>query len=226
MAYDQSRVYRFADISGYPLKRRLIIRAVDFACYVLIRALGATLRVRGEGLEHGEQASRDGSSPIYAFWHDRIFIKTYFWQRRGIVVMTSQSFDGEYIARIIQRFGFGAVRGSSKRGGATALVEMARLVRNGIPVAFTIDGPQGPRHVAKLGAVLLAKKTGRPVVPGSAILESAWEVRSWDRLLIPKPFSRAIIRLGAPIHVPGDADEDTLAAKREQLQQALDGLSV
>src|SRR2546421_7471186 len=122
-----ARAYRFADLSGYTFRQRLAIRAADLAFYLVIRLLGPTVRFKVEGWEHWEAATRGGGLPIYTFWHDRIFLTLYFWRRRRIVVMTSRSFDGEYIARFIQRFGCGAVRGSSTRGGAVALVEMARL---------------------------------------------------------------------------------------------------
>ena len=139
--------------------------------------------------------------------------------------MTSRSFDGEYIARFIQRFGYGAVRGSSTRGGASAVVEMARLMRAGCTTAFTIDGPKGPRYVAKMGAVLLAKKSGQPILPVTMALKSFWTTPSWDLFQIPKPFTRARIYVAAPIYVPPDADEKTLAAKRDELQEVLDHLN-
>ena len=220
-----ARAYRFASLSGYSFRQRLAIRAADIVFYLLIRLIGSTVRFRVEGWEHWEEATRDGGLPIYTFWHDRIFLTLYFWQRRRIVVMTSRSFDGEYIARFIQRFGCGASRGSSTRGGATALVEMTRLVRAGCAAAFTVDGPKGPRHKAKMGAVLLAKKTGQPVLPFSVNAESFWQVGSWDRLQIPKPFTRAVVRIAPPIRVPADADEAALNDKRDELQRALERVS-
>src|SRR5919206_2757803 len=122
----RARAYGFADLSRYSLRQRLLIRAADLAFYLVIRLVGSTVRFRVEGWENWEEAARGGGLPIYTFWHDRIFLALHFWQRRRIVVMTSQSFDGEYIARFIQRFGCGAVRGSSTRGRAGALVEIAR----------------------------------------------------------------------------------------------------
>ena len=114
--------------------------------------------------------------------------------------MTSQSFDGEYIARFIQRFGYGAARGSSTRGAVGAIIEMTRLMRAGSPTAFTIDGPKGPRYVAKMGAVLLAKKTGQPILPFT-ISARHWEAkRSWDGFQIPLPFSRARLDIAQPIY--------------------------
>jgi len=220
-----ARAYRFADLSAYPFKKRWLIRAADLAFYTMIHAVGRTTRYTVEGWENFEAVARDGKIPIYTSWHSSVFLATYFWRRRGIVVMTSRSFDGEYIARFIQRFGFGAARGSSTRGGPGALVEMVRLMRAGCPAGFTIDGPRGPRHVAKMGAVLLAKKTGHPVLPFAVDAARRYEVPSWDRMQIPLPFTRACVRIAAPIYVPPDADATTLEAKRNELQRALDDVN-
>ena len=121
------RAYSFAPLDAYTFRQRLAIRAADLAFYLAISLIGSTLRYRVEGREHWEEASRGGQLPIHTFWHDRIFPGTYFFRRRRIVIMTSRSFDGEYIARFIQRFGYGAVRGSSTRGAVGALVELTRL---------------------------------------------------------------------------------------------------
>ncbi len=219
------RADRFADLSGYSFKQRFLIRAADLAFYVLINLIGRTTRFEVEGWEHWEAATRDGRQPIYTFWHNRVFLATYFWRRRSIVVMTSQSFDGEYIARFIQRFGYGASRGSSSRGAVGALVEMVKLMRGGRPTAFTIDGPRGPRHVAKMGAVLLAKKTGAPILPFSINPERYYSAPSWDAFQVPYPFTRARVLIAPPLRVPADADEATLEAKRDELQRALDSLN-
>jgi lysophospholipid acyltransferase (LPLAT)-like uncharacterized protein len=219
------KAHQFADLSGYPLKKRLMIHGADLAFYGLINLIGRTVRFKVEGWEHWENASRDGRIPVGAFWHGGIFLTTYFWRRRDIVVMTSQSFDGEYIARFIQRFGYGAVRGSSTRGSVGAIIEMIRLMRLGQTTAFTIDGPKGPRHVAKMGAVLLAKKTGHPVLPFTVTPASYWSLtRSWDAMRIPRPFTAARVEIAAPIFVPPDANEAVLDARRDELQEALDKL--
>lgn len=220
-----ARAYEFAPLSGYSFKQRWLIRAADLAFFVLIAVIGRTTRFEVEGWEHWEAASANGRLPIYTFWHDRIFLATYFWRRRGIVVMTSQSFDGEYIARFIQRFGYGAARGSSSRGGIGAVVEMVRLMRAGCPTAFTIDGPKGPRYVAKPGATLLAKKTGQPVLPFVIMPSKHWTAKkSWDQMQIPRPFSRARVFIGPPIDVPPDADDAMAEAKLAELQSRLDEL--
>src|SRR5438067_2798182 len=138
------RAYSFADLSAYSFKDRWLIRAADLAFFILIKLIGRTVRFEIEGWENWEAASRNGKILIYTFWHNRVFLSTYFWQRRRIVVMTSQSFDGEYIARFIQRFGCGAACGSSARGASGAVVEMVRLMRAGCPAGFTFDGPKCP----------------------------------------------------------------------------------
>ena len=217
-------VYRQADLSGYSFKQRTLIRFAELTFYLLIKLIGATLKYEVEGWENYEQIERDGKTRILAFWHNRIFTATHYFRNRGIVVITSQSLDGEYIARFIQRFGYGAVRGSSTRGGVGALVEMIRLSKKGLPMGFSIDGPKGPLYVAKSGACLLAKKTGNPIMPFSVETEKYWEVKSWDRLQIPKPFSRAKVFIAEPISVAKDADENEIENKREELQRKLDEL--
>ena len=219
-----ARAYRSADLSGYTTGQRLAVRAAGLVFYLAIRVLGSTARFRVEGWEHWDESWR-GGPPVMAFWHEQIFLTTYYFRRRPIVVMTSRSFDGEYIARFIQRFGYGAARGSSTRGGVGALVEMARLVRRGCAAGFTVDGPRGPRRVAKTGALLLAKKTGRPVLPFAVTAESFGRLGSWDRLQIPKPFTRAFVRLAPPLYVPADADAAQLEHLRGELQRTLERLT-
>ncbi len=220
-----ARAFKFADLSSYPFKKRLLIRMADITFYTIIRLIGSTLRYEVEGWENWEAATLNHRQPIFTFWHNRVFASIYFWQKRNIVVMTSRSFDGEYIARFIQRFGAGAARGSSTRGGTTALAEMVRLLRLGYPAAFTIDGPKGPRYVAKMGGVLLAKQTGQPILPFTITARRYWEAKgSWDLAQAPFPFTRARAEIAPPIFVSADADEEELAAKRDELQAVLDEL--
>lgn len=221
-----ARAYRFADLARYTFKQRLAIKIIDSIFYLLISFIGRTTRFDVEGWEHWRTANADGQLPIYASWHSEIFLATYFFRHRRIVVMTSQSFDGEYIARFIQRFGYGVARGSTTRGGTGALIEMMRLVKSGCPAGFTVDGPRGPAHVAQPGAILLAKKTGAPVLPFSVHVKRKYEVPSWDKLQVPYPFSKATVRIAAPIYVPPDADESLIDRKQSELQTALEALSV
>ena len=218
------RAYSFDDLSQYVFKDRLLIRAAGLLFSVLIRLIGSTIKFEVEGWENWEAPSR-GHIPIYTAWHNLIFLSTYFWRRRGIIVMSSRSFDAEYTARIIKRFGFGTVRGSSTRGHTGATVEMIRLMRAGCPTGFVIDGPKGPRYVAKLGAVLVAKKSGQPILPFTVAAANFWELeRSWDHTRVPKPFTRARVIIAPPIAVPADADAGVLQMKRDELQSTLDDL--
>lgn len=218
-------VYEFAPLEEYSRRERLSIRAIDWIFYALISLIGKTIRFETEGWENFEQIGRDGRIPIYAFWHNRIFSATYYFRNRNIVVITSQSFDGEYIARFIQRFGYGAIRGSSTRGGVGALVGLIRLMKKGLPAGFTVDGPKGPRYVAKTGAILLAKKTGNPVMPFSVETRNFWSIKSWDKLQIPKPFTRAKVFIAEPVYVEKDADDAEIENKRGELQAKLDELT-
>ena len=219
------RAYKFADLSSYSFKDRLLIRAADLVFFFLIHFIGRTVRFEVEGWENHEAIIAAGELPIYTFWHNRIFLTTYWWRQRRIVVLTSRSFDGEYIARFIQRFGYGAVRGSSTRGAIGSVIEMARLMRAGCTVCFVVDGPKGPAYVAKPGAILLAKKTGNPVLPVTMVLGRLWQLPSWDRFQIPKPFTRAKVVVAEPIYVQRTADEKQLEAKRDELQRVLNELN-
>jgi lysophospholipid acyltransferase (LPLAT)-like uncharacterized protein len=220
------RAYSFASLSTYSFKDRLLIRTADLAFFLLIKLIGRTVRFEIEGWENWEAASSNGKIPIYTFWHNRVFLSTYFWKQRRIVVMTSRSFDGEYIARFIQRFGYGAARGSSTRGATGAVVEMVRLMRAGCPTAFTIDGPKGPRYLAKMGAVLLAKKTGHPILPFTITARKFWQAKkSWDGFQVPKPFTSVRVDIAPPIFVLPDVSDEELNARRDELQRALDELN-
>jgi lysophospholipid acyltransferase (LPLAT)-like uncharacterized protein len=213
--------YEQTSLSRFSLKQRLEIRIADIAFYTAIKLIGRTIRYQTEDWQHFEAIQAAKKLPIYAFWHDRIFAGTYYFRDQGNVAMTSESKDGEYIARFIRRLGYGAIRGSSSRGGSRALVEMIRAMRGGMPMAFTADGPRGPRYVAKPGAVLLAKRTGEAILPVGIECERYWTMKSWDRMQIPKPFTRAAIILGHPIYVSKDDDVDE---KLAELQASLDSL--
>jgi lysophospholipid acyltransferase (LPLAT)-like uncharacterized protein len=184
----------------------------------LIAALGATWRWRVDGLHHYDAVIASGHQPIIAFWHGRILPGTVFFRDRGIVVITSENFDGEWIARIIRRFGYGTARGSSSRGGVRALVQLRHDLGDGRPVAFTLDGPRGPARVAQPGAVWLAGATGHPLLPLHLEADRSWTMGSWDKTQVPKPFSHVAVVLGEPLFVEG-----TSAAVVERSVTGLEG---
>ena len=187
----------------------------------LIEALGGTYTWRESGADHLAAVERSGRPPIFAFWHGRILAATLYFRDRGIVVITSENFDGEWIARIIRRFGYGTARGSTSRGGVRALVQLKRDLSSGRPAAFTVDGPRGPARVAQPGAIWLASATGNPVVPFHIEAAAFWTIKSWDRHQVPKPGSDVAIAIGAPIEVPPRADEAVIERTRQLLEQTL-----
>ncbi len=198
-------------------------QVVVIAAFVapLLALLGRTLRWDVVGPDPLTSVAPTGRLPIYAFWHGRILPATFVFRNRGIVVMTSENFDGEWIARVIARFGYGAARGSTSRGGARALVRLKRDMEGGRPAAFTLDGPRGPAQRAHPGALWLAKATGHPLVPFHIEAASHWTVRSWDRTQVPKPFSRVVLAIGEPFFVPAEADAGVLEGRRLDLEREL-----
>ena len=191
----------------------------------LIAALGRTLRWQVDGYEHYDAMRRRGEQPIFAFWHGRILPATLFWRDRGIVVMTSENFDGEWIARIVRRFGYGIARGSTSRGGARALAQLRREMRAGKSAAFTLDGPRGPARTAQPGAVWLSGLTGNPILPFHIEAARYWAADSWDGTQMPKPFSPVAVAIGEPIGVEVTATEAEREAARVALETTLARLS-
>ncbi|MBI3951278.1 MAG: lysophospholipid acyltransferase family protein [Acidobacteria bacterium] len=218
------QVYRFADLSYFSVKQRFLIKTAGLVFYWLITLISCTVRWTVVDWYHYEEIRRTGKRIIFTFWHNCILLATWFWRRRGIVVMSSWSFDGACNARVIHRFGYGTARGSSSRGAGSAMRQMAACLKNTIDIAFTIDGPRGPRFVAKPGAVRLARMTGQAILPFHISAERFWEVNSWDRFQIPFPFTRAVVLLGKPIYVAPDGDDDEIAKRQAELQATLDGL--
>jgi lysophospholipid acyltransferase (LPLAT)-like uncharacterized protein len=207
--WQQSRVKRFQ------------AAAIAAAGYPLIAALGRTWRWRVEGAERYDAVIASGQQPILALWHGRILAATLYFKHRGIVAMTSENFDGEWIARIHERFGYRAARGSTSRGARKAMLQLVREVGAGRPVAFTVDGPRGPARVAQAGAAWLARATGHPVLPFHAEASSYWEAHSWDRTQVPKPFSTIAFVIGEPMHVNPAAGDPELERARQELEARL-----
>jgi lysophospholipid acyltransferase (LPLAT)-like uncharacterized protein len=199
--------------------KRVQIAAISSVGYPLLAALGSTYRFTVEGLEHLHAAEAMGR-PIHAFWHGRILPATIFFKRRGIVVITSENFDGEWIARIIEKFGYGTARGSSSRGARRALLQLVRDIRDK-PVAFTLDGPRGPARVAQPGAVWLSRTTGQPVIPFHLEADRHWTLRSWDRTQIPKSRARVALVFGEPFAVPRETPDAELQSWTRRLEVTL-----
>ena len=201
--------------------KRAQAKLISVAGYPLINALASTYRWRQEGTHHLDEVKRSGRQPIMAFWHGRILPSTYFFRRRGIVVITSENFDGEWIAGIIERFGYGTARGSTSRGAVKALVQLKRDMAAGKPAAFTLDGPRGPAKVAQPGAVWLAKATGNPIIPFHIESNRHWTARSWDRTQLPQPYATVAIAIGEPMDVAADAGDQAIEEARQALEERL-----
>jgi lysophospholipid acyltransferase (LPLAT)-like uncharacterized protein len=204
--------------------KRLQARLISALGFPIVAGLGATFRWRAEGAEHYQRVIDGGRQPIMAFWHGRILPATVYFRRRGIVVITSENFDGEWIAGIIERFGYGTARGSTSRGAVKALVRLKRDMAHGRPAAFTLDGPRGPAQVAQPGAIWLAKATGNPIVPFHIESDRHWTAHSWDRTQIPKPWANVAIAIGDAIDIAADADDVAIEAGRVKLESRLQQL--
>jgi lysophospholipid acyltransferase (LPLAT)-like uncharacterized protein len=204
----------------FTLRQRILISLVSSVTAALTFLIGITMRWTVE-LEDG--SALDLSVPnIYVFWHECIFALAWRYSHRSMAVITSRSYDGEFIARTIEKLGYTAVRGSSSKGGVGALLGMHDVIAHGKIAIFTIDGPRGPRHVAKPGPILLAKNTQVPVYCAHAAAASKWRLKSWDKMMIPKPFTRAFLRISHPIHVPPNADDATLQRLHIEMQAGLE----
>lgn len=193
---------------------------------VLIRLLGATLTFEEIG-EAGAHADENPQTRVYCMWHRSLLSVAYHFRNRKIAILISPSFDGELITRTIQKVGYTPVRGSSSRGGASGLLGMqgALNAKDGGRcdyAAFTCDGPRGPIYRAKPGGVRLAQEIGGGVGIFYAAPVHAWELHSWDKFLIPKPFSKIVVGWQKPVPVPQEADEGTREAIRIAVEQALE----
>ena len=209
------------DVRTFTFAERVKLALISFFGYWAVRLIGSTLRY--EISAETEEGLREPVHPgIFAFWHRCAIPATYPWRNQRFAVLTSRSFDGEYIARIIRRFGHEPVRGSSSRGGTEALLELQRVIEQGRSAVFTIDGPRCPVYVAKRGATALSRLTGERIVPFYVAVEKHWTLRSWDRMIVPKPFSRVHARAAAAIRVPRNADDATFDRCHAELQAALE----
>jgi lysophospholipid acyltransferase (LPLAT)-like uncharacterized protein len=203
--------------------RKLQIPVIAAAVIAVIRGLGPTLRFERLGHHHYDQSHARGVPVIAAFWHRCIISSTWFWRNRGVVVMNTTNFDGQWTRRVIEHFGFGTAQGSSTRGGMRGLAVMAKRLDEGLDTAFTIDGPRGPRYVAKPGPVMLARRTGRPIYLFHIGVEKGHTLeKAWDLMMIPRLFSRAVIVSAPLIFVSPDADAQELERKQAEMQRALE----
>jgi len=206
----------------FSLLQRVQLTLVSWIVPALLTLIGCTLRMTISYEEGAVEGPDDIYPGIFAFWHRCVLPAAWLFRRRRIAVMTSRSRDGEVIARVIRRFGFIPVRGSSTRGGSRALLEMNRMLSEGQAVAFTIDGPRGPRYVAKKGPVLLARTSGAPITAFYVAVRRSWVLNTWDKIVIPKPFSPVLVRVARKIFVPSEADDAAMERYHAEMQAALE----
>ncbi len=203
--------------------RRMQIPVIAWFVYWCVRLIGPTLRTEVIGVHNAVQIPRGGEPAIGAFWHRSIFPAAWVWRNRGIVVMNTVNFDGQWTRRVIERLGFGTAQGSSSRGAVEGLSVMSQRLAEGRHVALTIDGPRGPRYVAKPGAVILARRTGCPISVFHIAVERGHTFeKSWDLFRLPFPFSRTVMFVAPPIRVSTDADSEEMKRKQAEMQAALE----
>ena len=191
----------------------------------VIRGLGRSMRIETKGQESLDALYHEGRRVIIAFWHARQLMMPLTYRGTQAHILISQHQDGEIVARIIERFGFRAVRGSSTRGGGEALRELIRLGRSGVDLVVTPDGPKGPAQVAKMGVIQLARASGLPIVPLAFGCSKKKHFASWDRFMVPYPWSCGLYLWGAPIWVSRELDELALEAKRLELETTLNQMT-
>ena len=208
----------------FTLRQRLILAVVPRIVWALVWITGLTWRfevLAEEGVTPVLFGQRPGPE-IYCFWHQCVLPCTVYFRHSRAVILISRSFDGELITRILQMFGFGAVRGSSSRGGSEGLRGLKNIIESGRTAIFTADGPRGPIYQTKMGPIKLAQATGAPIGVFHLEPERAWVLNSWDRFLVPKPFTRIAVSWAQWTRVPGDLPVDQFESKRAELNAALE----
>ncbi|GAB6060849.1 lysophospholipid acyltransferase family protein [Desulfonatronum parangueonense] len=198
------------------------IRFVPVAA-MLTNLLSRTLRFTQEGLAECEQMRQQGARFVVPFWHDELFPLIHLHRDQGVVAVVSQSRDGEFLSQVMARFGFKLARGSSRRGGAGALIAARKEMReHGADVVFTVDGPRGPRHKVKEGAIYLAAKTGAHLVPLRVFMSRSYVFQNaWDKFQLPWPGAHCRVVYGRPYLVQESLSADDMARECLRLEEKL-----
>ena len=209
------------------LKRLLKLPIFPYIGLVVIKIISWTYKIRVINPEIEKDILKRGHIPIYASWHQRFFPGIIFFAaRKPISIMISQSRDGELISKIVKVLGWHPVRGSSSKGGKQALRDIKKLVRRGYKIAHIVDGPRGPLGVVKPGLLIIAQASGMPIVPTITSAQKKWVFNSWDRFMVPKPFSRVIIRFSDEIIIPRKLQRSDFEEKRSSIENTLKKLYV
>jgi lysophospholipid acyltransferase (LPLAT)-like uncharacterized protein len=208
----------------FTIPQRILLAIVPRIVQVLLWLIGLTWRyevIAAEGVTPLIEG-RGAGSQIFCFWHQCVLPCAHYFRRTGAVILISRSFDGELITRILRLFGFDAVRGSSSRGGREGLLGLADVLESGKPAIFTADGPRGPIYQTKMGPIKLAQLTGALIGAFHLEPERAWALNSWDRFLVPMPFTRIVVSWGPWTQIPTDLPADQFESKREELNAAIE----
>ena len=208
-----------------PVAQWLLFNVAPPLAYVYIRLLHGTMRIEVLGAEALEASRRDPGHYILCFWHSRFVLMPYCYPGPRIVVLSSQHRDAEALVRILRKFGIEQARGSSTSGGATGMRQILRKVEEGCDVGLTPDGPRGPRRRVQPGVVTVARFTGLPIIPVTFSAAPARRLRSWDRTLLPKLFSKGVFIYGDPVTVPRDATVAVQEERRLLLESELDRIT-
>lgn len=208
----------------FSTKQKLALAVLPPVLAFSLMALVATCRKEERGTVPWEVLLERHSRVIMAFWHESTGLAACRYPHKGWHSLTSYSYDGEFAARVVRWFGSRAVRGSSSRGGSEALASMAAALEHVPVLGFTIDGPRGPRRVAKPGVAILAARTRTPIVPHAFAVGPAWHLHSWDHFPIPKPFARIVHACGPPIPPPADESPEAIEATRLAVETELNRL--
>jgi lysophospholipid acyltransferase (LPLAT)-like uncharacterized protein len=208
----------------FTFAQRLVLAVVPRLVWALLWIVGLTWRfevIAEEGVTPVVFGQRAGPE-VYCFWHQCVLPCAMYFRRSGAVILISRSFDGELITRILKLFGFDAVRGSSSRGAREGLLGLKSVIESGRTAIFTADGPRGPIYQTKMGPIKLAQATGAPIGAFHLEPKRAWTMQSWDRFLVPMPFTRIVVSWAQWTHVPADLPPDRFETKREELNAAIE----
>ena len=215
---------RYTSPYAFSARQRVALCIIPHVVAVGLKALVRTCRVEVRNAQHWDGLIRSHGRAIVAIWHESMGLAACHYRNTAFHTLTSYSYDGELAARVVRHFGLLALRGSSSKGGSEGLDDLAGALEQVQAVGFTLDGPRGPRRVAKAGIAVLAARTGVPIIPHAFVVHPAWRLRSWDRFALPKPFARIVSAFGPPVAAPDESTPEAVESTRSQIEGELNRL--